>query len=233
MCKEIFITGGSGYLGRRLIKRLLKNHHNVHVLVRKGSEHKIPEGCDVITGNPFDASDFAASIPPGSVFVQLLGVSHPGPAKKFLFEQVDYASVKASCEASREAGISHFVYVSVAQTPTTVMKDYQMCRAKCEDQIRQSHLPATFIRPWYIIGPGHYWPLLFYPLMKLMELWPSTSQKAKALRLVYLPQMLDQLEQAIEADPPEGVRIIENTAIHETTPAIVAKMREMKGKVAF
>ena len=56
---------------------------------------------------------------------------------------------------------------------------------------------------------GHYWPLLFQPLFTILEWIPSTSQKAKALRLVTLKQMLHTLFYAIENMPATGVRIIE------------------------
>jgi len=55
---SIFITGGTGYIGSRLIKKILSGNYHVIALVRKGSEHKIPEGAEVIVGNPFDAKNF-------------------------------------------------------------------------------------------------------------------------------------------------------------------------------
>lgn len=208
MPEHVFITGGTGYLGSRLIDLLLRKGIEVTALVRKGSENKVRQGVRVVVGDPFDASTFGKYIPLGCTIVQLLGVSHPGPSKKDLFRKIDFSSAAATISAAKEAGCSHLVYVSVAQTPTDVMKDYQQVRAECEDMIHASSLKATIIRPWYIIGPGHYWPLLFLPLFKLLEIIPQTKVKAKALRLVYLKQMLNTLVDAIE-HPPEKTQIIE------------------------
>jgi uncharacterized protein YbjT (DUF2867 family) len=207
--KQIFITGGTGYMGSRLIKMLLEKGYPVKALVRKGSEIKLPEGCDSVIANPFDPKSFAKEIPPGATFIQLLGVPHPGPKKKEQFKTIDLASVKASAIAAKEAGVKHFIYVSVAQTPTKIMHDYQQRREEGETCIRSTQIPATFIRPWYVVGPGHYWPLLFLPLFKILEWVPSTSQKAKALRLVTLKQMLHTLLYAVENQPEAGVNIIE------------------------
>jgi uncharacterized protein YbjT (DUF2867 family) len=208
MPKLIFITGGTGYLGRRLIARLLKSGCQVKALTRKGSEAKLPPGCIPVISDPFSADAFASSIDECSTFIQLLGVSHPGPAKKDLFDKIDFASTAASVAAAKQAKCSHFIYVSVAQTPTSIMLEYQKCRAKCEELIIGSSLKASIIRPWYVIGPGHYWPLLFLPLFKLLEIIPATSIKAKALRLVYLRQMLDTLCYAVE-HPPEQQQVFE------------------------
>jgi uncharacterized protein YbjT (DUF2867 family) len=217
MMKQIFITGGTGYMGRRLIKKLLKKGYKVKALVRKGSENKLPKGCDYVIANPFDSKSFAKEIPTDATFIQLLGVPHPGPKKKELFKTIDLASAKASAIAAKEAGAKHFIYVSVAQTPTKIMHDYQQCRAEGEACIRSTQIPATFVRPWYVVGPGHYWPLLFLPLFKVLEWIPSTSQKAKALRLLTLKQMLGTLLYAVENQPEAGAaNIIEIEEITKT-----------------
>jgi len=213
--KQIFITGGTGYMGSRLIKMLLAKGYKVKALVRKGSENKLPEGCAYVIANPFDAESFVKEIPAGATFIQLLGVAHPSPKKKEQFKTIDLASAKASACAAQKAGVKHFIYISVAQTPTNIMKDYQQCRAEGEACIRATQIPATFIRPWYVVGPGHYWPLLFSPFFKILEWIPSTSQKAKALRLVSLRQMLNTLVHAVKNAPKENVNIIEIESIRK------------------
>jgi uncharacterized protein YbjT (DUF2867 family) len=207
--KQIFITGGTGYMGRRLIAMLLRKSYTVKALVRDGSQKKLPAGCTYVTGNAFDATSFVLAIPAGATYMQLLGVPHPSPKKKEQFKTIDLASAKASANAAKAAGVTHFVYVSVAQTPTKIMQDFQQCRAQGEAYIRSTGLPATFIRLWYVTGPGHYWPLLFLPLFKILEWIPATSKKAKALRLVSLRQMLKTLMYAVEHPPASGVDIIE------------------------
>lgn len=206
--KHVFITGGTGYMGKRLIPLLQQKGYAITALVRKGSESKLPAGCTIVTANPFDAGSFVQQIPAEATFIQLLGVPHPGPKKKEQFKTIDLASVKASAIAALQANVQHFIYVSVAQTPTSIMKDYQQCRAAGEDAIRATNIPATFIRPWYVIGPGHYWPLFFQPIFKLLEWIPATAVKAKALRIVYLKQMLNALVDAVENEAT-NINIIE------------------------
>ena len=211
---QIFITGGTGYMGRRLIAVLIERGFSVTALVRKGSEGKLMPGCQAVIADPFRPESFSGFIPAGCTYVQLLGVHHPGPKKKEQFYTVDLASAKSSAQAAEKAGVRHFVYVSVAQVPVKIMQDYQQCRAQGETAIRETGLPATFIRPWYVVGPDHYWPLLFTPLFKILEIIPSTSSKAKLLRLVSLKQMLRALVFAIET-PVNKVRTIEIEAIRQ------------------
>jgi uncharacterized protein YbjT (DUF2867 family) len=153
---------------------------------------------EVIVGNPFDAKTFTKSIPAGSIFVQLLGVSHPSPKKADLFKEIDLKSVKASADAASEAGVSHFIYVSVAQSPSKIMKEYQDVRRQGERYCLDKNLSCTFIRPWYVLGPGHWWPIVLLPVYAIAELVPSLRPKARSKALVTIRQMLRTLVNAIE-----------------------------------
>jgi uncharacterized protein YbjT (DUF2867 family) len=204
--RAVFITGGTGFMGRSLIMELLRRKYVVQALARHGSEHKLPHGCKVVPGDALDKNSFASQIPPAETFVQLVGVTHPNPAKKDEFRAVDLGSAWAAIEAAREAGIRHFVYVSVAQ-PAPVMKFYVEVRAEAEKMIRESGMNATILRPWYVLGPGRRWPVVLKPMYWLMERIPSTRESARRLGLVTIEQMVAALVQAIE-NPADGVRIL-------------------------
>lgn len=204
---SVFITGGTGYVGRPLITLLLERGHDVQALVRTGSEKKLPAGCQPVVGNALDGASYAGQIKPADTFVQLVGVSHPNPSKAAEFRSVDLASARGAVEAARAAGVQHFIYVSVAQ-PAPAMKAYIQVRAECEAMIRQSGMNATILRPWYVLGPGHRWPYLLLPMYKLMELFPQTREGAIRLGLVTLEQMTQALLCAVET-PSQGVRIVQ------------------------
>ena len=203
----IFVTGGTGYIGRPLIKLLLARGHKVRALVRRGSETKLPAGCHAIFGNALDSGSYAEHIKPADTFVQLVGVSHPNPSKATEFRRVDLASGQGAVQAASAGGVQHFMYLSVAH-PAPMMKAYIQVRSQCEAVIRESRMNATILRPWYVLGPGHRWPYLLLPMYKLMELSPSTREGAMRLGLVTLEQICRALVHAIEI-PAQGVRILE------------------------
>jgi uncharacterized protein YbjT (DUF2867 family) len=205
---NVFVTGGTGYLGRPLVAELLGRGHSVAVLVRPGSERNLPAGAHAVVGDALDAGSFRDSVPPAKTFVQLVGVSHPSPAKAALFRSVDLASVRASAESALAAGVEHFIYVSVAQPAPAIMKAYAEVRSEGEAIVRGTGMNATFLRPWYVLGPGHRWPYLLQPAYWLLERLPATRETAKRLGLVTLPQMVAALVAAVE-NPPRGVRIVE------------------------
>jgi uncharacterized protein YbjT (DUF2867 family) len=212
---NVFITGGSGFMGRRLIAALLARGHSVRALVRPGSEKKLRAGCAAILGNALEKNSYAAAVPPADTFVQLVGVTHPNPSKAGEFRAVDRGSAMAAIAAASEARVNHFVYVSVAQ-PAPLMKAYIASRAECEQALRASRLNATILRPWYVLGPGRRWPYLLFPIYWLLELIPGTRDGARRLGLVTSGQMIAALAAAVE-NPADGVRVLGVPEIRKAT----------------
>jgi uncharacterized protein YbjT (DUF2867 family) len=204
--RNVFIAGGTGYIGQRLIPRLLERGHAVRALVRPGSERKLPEGCTAVMGNALDGASYARNISPADTFVQLVGVAHPSPAKAAEFRKIDLPAGLEAIAAAKSADIRHFVYVSVAH-PAPTMQAYIAVRTECEAAIDSAGLHTTILRPWYVLGPGHRWPYLLLPIYKIAELVPQTREGARRLGLVTLEQMLRALTFAVE-NPFEGKRVM-------------------------
>jgi uncharacterized protein YbjT (DUF2867 family) len=205
--RTIFITGGTGFIGRKLIPELLKRGHSVRALVRPGSEAKLPEGCEVFIGDPLDRATFVEKIASADTFVHLVGVSHPSPAKAREFRTIDLQSAREAVAAALEAKVEHFVYLSVAQ-PAPIMKAYIEARAEGEALIRASGFrQVTILRPWYVLGEGRQWPRLLRPLYWLLERLPSKRETARRLGLLTDKEMTAALVAAIE-NSGDGITIL-------------------------
>ena len=94
-------------------------------------------------------------------------------------------------------------FVSVAQ-PAPVMRAYLAVRAEGEAALAASGLTATVLRPGYVLGPGHWWPLVLVPLYAIARLIPVTRSGAERLGLVRLDQMVGALVRAVERPPAPG-----------------------------
>ncbi len=204
---NVFVTGGTGYIGQALIEALLKDRHTVRALARPGSESKLPTACQTVIGDALDAATYREQIAPSDTFVHLVGVAHPGPGKKQQFHDIDLRSIESAVAAAVFAGIRHFIYVSVAH-PAPVMHDFIEVRMHGEERIRSAGLNATIVRPWYVLGPGHRWPYALLPVYLLLRAIPSTRDSATRLGLVTHSEMVGALRCTV-LEPAVGIRVID------------------------
>jgi uncharacterized protein YbjT (DUF2867 family) len=210
---EICVTGGTGYIGRKVVAALLARGRRVRVLTRERSVGRVTPGASAFIGDALDADSVAAALDSAGTLVHLVGTPHPNPSKAEEFQRVDLASIRASVEAARRTGLGHIVYLSVAQ-PAPVMQAYIAVRAAGERMIGEARLTATILRPWYVLGPQHWWPIALLPAYAVASLIPSQRETARRLGLVTLGQMVAALVQAVEAPPANGtVRIVDVPAI--------------------
>jgi uncharacterized protein YbjT (DUF2867 family) len=215
--RPVFVTGGTGYLGRLLIDALLARDYPVHALVRPGSEARLASRAVHVTGDALEAASFVAAMPKRATIVHLVGTPHPDPSKAAEFQRVDLGSIRATASAAKRAEASHIVYVSVAH-PAPVMHAYIAARVEGEALVAATGIPATILRPWYVLGPGHRWPMLLLPIYALLRLLPATRDAAERLGLVTQAQMTAALLDAVANPPVEGTRIVEVPGIRRAGP---------------
>jgi uncharacterized protein YbjT (DUF2867 family) len=89
-----------------------------------------------------------------------------------------------------------------------MMQAFIAVRMEGEAILRESGMSATFVRPWYVLGPGHWWPYAIVPIYWVMELLPATRTSARRLGLVTIGQMVRALIWAVE-NPPAQIRILD------------------------
>jgi uncharacterized protein YbjT (DUF2867 family) len=203
--QSVFISGGTGYLGRALSQLLLERGHRVAVFSRPTSTGRVDVRVEVHTGDPFDPASLMRALAqaPYTTFVHLVGTPHPAPWKTAQFHAIDLPSLQASATAAREAKIAHFVYVSVAQ-PAPIMRSYIHVRQCCEVILAENQLRRSIICPWYVLGPGHMWPIALRPVYAILEQIPATRASAQRLGLITLDQMTSAMSHAIE-HPPQSL----------------------------
>ena len=146
-------------MGSRVIPELLRRGHRVRALAREGSPGRLPEDASGSSETPWTRDLRRPASRRPTRCCSLVGVAHPSPAKAAEFRSVDLASASASAKAAAAAGISHIVYVSVAQ-PAPVMKAYVEARAEGEVAIRATRdLTRRSCGPGTSSGPATAGPI--------------------------------------------------------------------------
>jgi uncharacterized protein YbjT (DUF2867 family) len=94
------------------------------------------------------------------------------------------------------------------------MRAYVDVRARGEAMLRESGLPHTVLRPWYVLGPGHRWAYALIPFYWYWNARAATRETAQRLGLLRLDQMLAALTWAVETASDEN-RVLEVPALRQ------------------
>ena len=177
---NVFVTGGTGYVGRALIP--------VAAAARPPRAARcVRARIDRARVRQASRSPATRSTPRRSSRHAHAGSDARPPGRHAASEPVEggansngstLASIRASVAAATRAGVAHLVYVSVAQ-PAPLMRAYVAVRAAGEDGDPRGGLTATCLRPWYVLGPGHRWPLVLVPLYRVAEWLPAYARDAR------------------------------------------------------
>ena len=95
------------------------------------------------------------------------------------------------------------------------MRAYIAVRKEGEALVRSSGVPATILRPWYVLGPGHRWPIALLPVYAVLRRVPATRDTAERLGLVSRQTMVAALVRAVEVPVASGVRVFEVPEIRQ------------------
>lgn len=150
---KIFVTGASGFVGGYVLEVLQNAGHHITVLVRPGSEHKLPADFsgEIISGNVFDFS-----FPPQSdAVVHLIGILRPNFWRADTFEKLHFCATKVVVDGAVTAGAKRFLTVS-ANGVKPHGTAYQRTKYMAEQYLRNSGLEWTIFRPSVLFGdPAH------------------------------------------------------------------------------
>ncbi len=92
------------------------------------------------------------------------------------------------------------------------MREYIAARKLGEEHLAASGLAATVLRPWYVVGPGHLWPVALLPFYGIASLFPRWRATAERLGLVTIGTMVRALAACVHA-PSDATRALDVPAI--------------------
>jgi uncharacterized protein YbjT (DUF2867 family) len=159
--KIVAVAGGSGFIGRAIVRRLLRDGAlRVRVLTRdpeRARKHFPASGliefaaADI--GNPAQLSVALSGVDAIVNAVQFDGYPVEKPKRGLTFERVDYGGTVALLEAAKAAGASRFIYISGAAADENSSNAAFRAKGHAESAIRASGLAFTILRPSLVYGP--------------------------------------------------------------------------------
>jgi len=145
----IAVTGGTGFVGRHLIARLLREGERVRAFARHPADL---DGAEVIACDVTDEAPLAAAIRECSALIHLVGIIEETGEQTF--DRVHVEGTRSVVGACRSAGVSRLLYVSALGARPDARSHYHCSKWQAEECVRESRLAATIFRPSVIFGRG-------------------------------------------------------------------------------
>jgi NADH dehydrogenase len=164
MPRAVFVTGGAGFVGRRLLAALRAAGRPVVVLDRSGSLSGLVDGVQIVRGNLLEPEAYRDALRSCDTVLHLAAATGRASAQDHVLSNL--RGTEVLLEASEHAGVTSFLFVSSIAATFPDLRDYHYAQAKrrAEDAVRRSSMRSVILRPTMILGPGA--PLL-KPLEKL------------------------------------------------------------------
>jgi uncharacterized protein YbjT (DUF2867 family) len=150
---KVFITGGSGFVGRTIINRLLVSQHEVRALIRRADAIAQQPHLTTVTGDTTDPDSLKNLLSGCDAVIHLVGIIREFPSKNITFEKLHTESTKNIVQASYDQGIPRYLHMSANGTRDGAITKYHQTKWAAEEIVRQSGLNWTIFRPSLIFGP--------------------------------------------------------------------------------
>jgi uncharacterized protein YbjT (DUF2867 family) len=153
---KVLVTGGTGYVGRTLREKLRGQGHDVRLLVRKESAHKIGagEGYEVVVGDVLDSQACLKAVDGCTAVVNLVGIIREHPDDGTTYVAMHTEATYNVLDAARRSGLQRFIHMSALGASPDARSKYHTTKFEAEKIVTDSGLRWTVFRPSVIFDRG-------------------------------------------------------------------------------
>lgn len=171
----MLVTGGTGFVGRAILRQLHAAGYAIRALVRDTGSHSARQiqsefEAELVSGDILDPASLEEFFASGDAVIHLVGIiSEVG---KNTFETVHFHGTCNVIAAARKAGIRRYIQMSALGVRPHAVSRYHQTKWQAEEAVRASGLDYTIFRPSIIYGPGDMFTNLFAGASRLSPIVP-------------------------------------------------------------
>jgi NADH dehydrogenase len=218
----VTVYGGSGFLGRHVVRALARRGYRIRVGVRRPdlAGHLQPLGrvgqIHAVQANLRYPDSVAAAARDASMIVNLVGVLTESGAQTFDAVQVAGAAAVARAAAGIGARLVHVSALGASEEATS---RYARAKAAGEAAVREAVPDATILRPSVVFGPEDHFTNRFAALARMAPVLPLVGE-ATRLQPVFVGDVANAVADAVDGKARPG-------AVYELGGPEVMTMREV------
>lgn len=205
--KLVTVFGGSGFLGRHVVRALARRGYRVRVAVRRPdlAEHVQPLG---VVGQimPVQANlrhrwSIDRAVAGADAVVNLVGILHEAGSQSF--DAVQAFGPRAIAEAARAEGIDRVVHISAIGADPESPSAYGRSKAAGEVGMFEVQPQAVILRPSILFGPEDGFFNRFAAMARLSPVLPLIGAETK-FQPVFVGDVAEAVARAVEGEAKPG-----------------------------
>ena len=177
---NVFVTGGTGFVGREIVRELHDAGHSARLLVRNANPAvlRLAERfhAEIRQGDLLDAASLPKTMQGTEAVIHLVGIISEFDGQTF--ENIHARGTKNVVQAALIAGVKRFVHMSALGTRADAVSRYHQTKWAAEQAVSESLLNWTIFRPSLIYGPDDQFVNLFARMAKWSPVLPVMAGKS-------------------------------------------------------
>ena len=168
---KVFITGGTGFVGKAVIEQVIHAGHGVRALVRTQNA-ELPEQVERAVGDTTDPASLQDALFGCDAVIHLVGIIREFPGKGITFSRLHTDSTRNILLAAEEPKVKRFLHMSAYGTRENAVTGYHQTKWAAEQLVRESSLDWTIFRPSLIFGPQDEFVNMLAELIRKLPVTP-------------------------------------------------------------
>ncbi|GEM_PF-242065 len=146
---KVFVTGGTSFIGLRVVAALVDAGADVTVLVLPDNEEKLGplrRHVRLVSGDVWNPASLKGRARGQGAVIHLVGSIRAQPERGLTFQQLNLVSARNTIGMSVSDGVPYFVLLSANSNPAGVSRDYLRSKREAEEYLRNSGLHWSIVR---------------------------------------------------------------------------------------
>jgi uncharacterized protein YbjT (DUF2867 family) len=204
--RKIVVAGGTGFVGRHIVRELIDSGHQVAVLSRNPLlVSSLPElvGASAIQADVTEPKSLAGTLEGAHVVVGAVQFpNHPVevPRRGLTYDRYDRLGTENLLAEATRAGVSSYIYVSGAGADPASSKTWYRAKGRAEDAIRRSGLRFAILRPSWGYGRGDRALNRFAAIARFSPVLPRIGVRPQRIQPVHAGDIALAVRRTLEVE---------------------------------
>jgi uncharacterized protein YbjT (DUF2867 family) len=195
---KVLVTGGTGFVGPKVVRAVVEAGHDVRALARtrKSGAEAAALGADVVEGDLTDAASLRIAAQGADAIVHLVAIRQGKPEQ---FQRVMVDGTRDLLTAGKEVGAARFVLMSAlgVSEQTKSLVPYYRAKWEQERMVEGAGLPYVIFRPSFVFGPDGGILPTFRRIAKVAPVTPITGSGRQRIQPIWIDDVASYFAQSL------------------------------------